>query len=135
MTDDMGYADIGSYGASDIRTPNIDSLARDGVRLTDFYSNGVLCSPTRAGFISGRYQQRYGIENALPNAGMPGDRGTESKPVLAAATAADERLRDRTRSGKWHLGYTADTSPGAHGFDVLLRPEERLSRLLPAHQR
>ena len=115
MTDDMGYADIGSYGASDIRTPNIDSLARDGVRLTDFYSNGVLCSPTRAGFISGRYQQRYGIENALPNAGMPGDRG-----LKASRFSLPQLLRTNGYAtaliGKWHLGYTADTSPGAHGF-------------------
>ena len=66
MTDDMGWADLTSYGAPDIRTPNIDSIARDGVRMTDFYSNGVLCSPTRAGLISGRYQQRYGLEVALP---------------------------------------------------------------------
>jgi hypothetical protein len=76
MTDDMGWADIGSYGAQDIRTPNIDSLARDGVKLTDFYSNGVLCTPTRAGLMSGRYQQRYGLEIALPNEGAPGaERG------------------------------------------------------------
>ena len=46
MTDDAGYADIGSYGAPDIRTPNIDSLARDGVRLTDFYANAMSCTPT-----------------------------------------------------------------------------------------
>ena len=117
MTDDMGYADIGSYGASDIRTPNIDSLARDGVRLTDFYSNGVLCSPTRAGLISGRYQQRYGVENALPNAGAPGsERG-----LKATRFSLPRLLRDNGYAtalvGKWHLGYTPDTSPGAHGFD------------------
>ena len=117
MTDDMGYADIGSYGASDIRTPNIDSLARDGVRLTDFYSNGVLCSPTRAGFISGRYQQRYGVENALPNAGAPGsERGLE-----AAGFSLPRLLRNNGYAtalvGKWHLGYTPDMSPGAHGFE------------------
>ncbi len=53
MTDDAGYADTGSYGAPDIRTPNIDSLARDGVKLTDFYANAMSCTPTRAGFISG----------------------------------------------------------------------------------
>jgi arylsulfatase A-like enzyme len=58
MTDDAGYGDFGVYGASDIRTPHIDSLARDGVRLTDFYANGATCTPTRAGLISGRYQQR-----------------------------------------------------------------------------
>ena len=117
MTDDMGYADIGSYGASDIRTPNIDSLARDGVRLTDFYSNGVLCSPTRAGLISGRYQQRYGVETALPNAGVPGsERG-----LKASRFSLPRLLRDNGYAtaliGKWHLGYTPDMSPGAHGFE------------------
>ena len=64
ITDDVGYADIGSYGAKDIRTPNIDSLARDGVKLTDFYANGPMCSPTRAGLVTGRYQQRFAIEAA-----------------------------------------------------------------------
>ena len=117
MTDDMGYADIGSYGAADIRTPNIDSLARDGVRLTDFYSNGVLCSPTRAGLMSGRYQQRYGVENALPNAGAPGsERG-----LKASRFSLPRLLRDNGYAtalvGKWHLGYTPDMSPGAHGFE------------------
>ena len=62
MTDDVGYGDFGVYGAPDIKTPNIDSLARDGVRLTDFYANGATCTPTRAGLISGRYQQRYALE-------------------------------------------------------------------------
>src|SRR5678816_3384470 len=58
ITDDVGYGDIGSYGAPDIKTPNIDSLARDGVRLTDFYA-APQCTPTRAALISGRYQQRF----------------------------------------------------------------------------
>src|SRR5688572_25333836 len=61
MTDDVGYGDIGSYGAPDIRTPNIDQMARDGTQFSDFYSNGPSCTPTRAGFITGRYQQRYGL--------------------------------------------------------------------------
>ena len=65
MTDDVGYGDFGVYGAPDIRTPNIDSLARDGVRLTDFYANGATCTPTRAGLITGRYQQRYALEAPL----------------------------------------------------------------------
>src|SRR3972149_8099054 len=74
ITDDMGYADIGVYGAKDIRTPNIDSLARDGIRLTDFYANAVVCTPTRAALLTGRYQHRYGLETPLPNAtdqGLP----------------------------------------------------------------
>jgi arylsulfatase A len=117
ISDDMGWADIGSYGAPDIKTPNIDSLARDGVKFTDFYANGVLCTPTRAGLISGRYQQRYGIETALPNDGLAGsDRGLpfrgHSLPHLMRAAGYATAL-----VGKWHLGYTADMSPGRHGFD------------------
>jgi arylsulfatase A-like enzyme len=117
MTDDMGWADIGSYGAPDIRTPNIDSLARDGVKLTDFYSNGVLCTPTRAGLMSGRYQQRYGLEIALPNEGAPeADRG-----LPATGRTLPRLLKNHGYAtalvGKWHLGYKAEYSPSAHGFD------------------
>src|SRR5687767_15383478 len=81
MTDDAGYADIGSYGAPDIRTPNIDSLARDGAKLTDFYANAMSCTPTRAGLIAGRYQQRYGVEFVLAAPNLPGADG--GLPLLA----------------------------------------------------
>src|SRR5215510_12021817 len=60
--DDMGYADIGVHGSKDIPTPNIDALARSGVRFTNAYVSGPYCSPTRAGFLTGRYQQRFGHE-------------------------------------------------------------------------
>jgi arylsulfatase A-like enzyme len=60
LADDLGYADLGCYGAKDIRTPHVDRLARDGVRFTHFYSNGQECSPTRTAFLTGRYQQRVG---------------------------------------------------------------------------
>ena len=65
MMDDLGYGDLGSYGGSDVRTPNIDRLAREGVRLTDAYASGPVCTPTRAALISGRYPQRVGLEWAL----------------------------------------------------------------------
>ena len=117
ITDDMGWADIGSYGAPDIRTPNIDSLARDGVKFTDFYANGVLCTPTRAGLISGRYQQRYALEAALPSEGAPGgQRGLPARghslPQLLKGSGYATAL-----VGKWHLGYRPEFSPRAHGFD------------------
>jgi len=96
MTDDAGYADTGSDGARDIRTPNIDSLARDGVKLTDFYANAMSCTPTRAGLIAGRYQQRYGIEFVLASPGVPGSDGGVTT-VAAFATAADEKERVRDR--------------------------------------
>ena len=116
ISDDLGWADLGSYGATDIRTPNLDRLATEGVRLTDFYANGVTCSPTRAGLMSGRYQQRYGIEAPLPGAERAGDRG-----LPATGHSLPQLLKNHGYAtaliGKWHLGYVEEKSPRAHGFD------------------
>src|SRR5688500_9927541 len=62
LIDDLGYADTGAYGCTDIATPHIDRLAKEGVKFTDFYSNAPVCTPTRCGFITGRWQQRVGLE-------------------------------------------------------------------------
>jgi len=116
MMDDLGYGDIGSYGGPDAKTPNLDRLARDGVRLTNAYANGAVCTPTRAALISGRYQQRVGLEWVLE--GSPADEhlglpvtGT-SLPALLKATGYATGL-----VGKWHLGFRKEFSPNAHGFD------------------
>ena len=116
ITDDVGYGDIGSYGAPDIKTPNIDSLAKNGTRLTDFYA-APNCSPTRAALISGRYQQRVRIEVPLGAANGPaGDQG-----LRATGRSLPQLLKNngyRTALiGKWHLGYKKEFSPVAHGFD------------------
>jgi arylsulfatase A-like enzyme len=116
ITDDVGYGDLGSYGAPDIRTPNIDSLAKNGTRLTDFYA-APNCSPTRAALISGRYQQRYRIEAPLgASSGPAGEQG-----LPATGRSLPQLLKNngyRTGLiGKWHLGYKKEFSPGAHGFD------------------
>jgi arylsulfatase A-like enzyme len=117
ITDDLGWADVGSYGATDVRTPHIDSLARDGIRLTDFYANGTTCTPTRAGLISGRYQQRFALEAPLPSAtAQGGDRG-----LPATGYSLPRMLKSNGYAtgliGKWHLGYKPEFSPNAHGFD------------------
>ena len=116
ITDDVGYGDIGSYGAPDIKTPNIDSLARDGVRFTDFYANGPLCTPTRAALISGRYQQRVNLERPLGGINSSGGMGLaatgRSLPQLLSNNGYATAL-----IGKWHLGYKPEHSPNAHGFD------------------
>ena len=117
MTDDVGYGDFGAYGAPDIRTPHIDGLARDGVRLTDFYANGATCTPTRTGLISGRYQQRFALEQPLGRFGaVDRERGLSptgrSLPQLLKNNGYATAL-----IGKWHLGWRNEFSPGAHGFD------------------
>lgn len=118
ITDDLGYGDLGVTGVSDIRTPNLDALARQGVRFTEFYANGPLCTPTRAALISGRYQQRVAIEEAFGGAsssfaerGLPA-RGSSLPQVLKGRGYATGLI------GKWHLGYKPEFSPRAHGFDT-----------------
>jgi len=116
ITDDVGYGDIGSYGAPDVKTPNIDSLAKNGTRLTDFYA-APSCSPTRAALISGRYQQRYRIEVPLGSArGPAGEQGLRPTGRTLPQLLKNNGYRTAL-IGKWHLGYKREFSPVAHGFD------------------
>jgi arylsulfatase A-like enzyme len=116
MMDDIGYGDIGSYGVSDAKTPNLDRLAGEGVRLTDAYANGPVCTPTRAALITGRYQQRVGLEGALTDTQADHERG-----LPAAGTSLPALLRKNGYVtglvGKWHLGSKPEFGPNAHGFD------------------
>ena len=116
MMDDLGYGDLGSYGGSDVRTPNIDRLAREGVRLTDAYASGPVCTPTRAALISGRYPQRVGLEWALTIS--PADREL-GLPALGASLPALLKANGYATAlvGKWHLGWKPEFGPNAHGFD------------------
>ena len=123
MTDDVGYGDIGSYGGPDVATPRIDQLASEGARFTDFYANAPVCTPTRVGFITGRYQQRLGLEGPLPNARQSNDGGltANGRGVVADGRTLPQLLKNSGYAtalvGKWHLGYELDQSPNAHGFD------------------
>ena len=115
ITDDLGWADIGAYGGTDVRTPHIDSLARDGIRLTDFYANATTCTPTRAGLMTGRYQQRFALETPLPF------RSRADRGLPATGYSLPQLLKNHGYAtalvGKWHLGYEPEYSPNAHGFD------------------
>lgn len=112
--DYMGYGDIGPYGSTEIATPNLDQLAREGVRFTNAYTPAPICSPARVALLTGRYPQRAGFEE---NVGGPG------RPVglPPSETSIARMLKDsgyRTAAfGKWHLGLTQDYSPNRHGFD------------------
>lgn len=116
MMDDMGYGDIGSYGVPDAKTPNLDRLAREGVRLTDAYANGAVCTPTRTALISGRYQQRAGLEWALTGSPADLERGL---PVTGTSLPALLKQNGYVTGlvGKWHLGFRPEFGPNAHGFD------------------
>ena len=113
VADDMGYADVGFHGSRDIPTPNIDALAGSGIRFTDAYVSGPYCSPTRAGLLTGRYQQRFGHEfNPFghPEPGLP----------LHEITMADRLKAAGYRTalfGKWHLGSSPPLHPMERGFD------------------
>ena len=118
VTDDMGYADVGFHGSTDIVTPNIDALAAGGVRFTDAYVSGPYCSPTRAGLLTGRYPQRFGHEFQIGT--METGHGDEVGLPLSERTLAD-RLKAAGYVtgivGKWHLGAAPQFRPESRGFD------------------
>lgn len=112
--DDMGYHDVGVHGCEDIPTPHIDSLAKSGVRCTSGYVSGPYCSPTRAGLLTGRYQQRFGHEfNPGPaptgDVGLPLDQVTLADRLKTAGYATG-------MVGKWHLGNDKKFHPLNRGF-------------------
>jgi len=113
MTDDQGSVDVNCYGASDLETPHMDALARRGVRFTQFYSAAPVCSPSRAGLLTGRYPQRAGMPNNAPSTpdkpGMPPSEVTMAEMFKAAGYVT-------AHVGKWHLGYTPETMPNGQGF-------------------
>lgn len=117
VSDDHGYGDVGAYGCKDIPTPNLDSLAKNGVRFTSGYVSCSFCAPTRAALMTGRYQQRFGHEF------NPGPTHVPDKNVglPLAETIFPQRLKPAGYVtgivGKWHLGYEKAHHPLSRGFD------------------
>jgi arylsulfatase A-like enzyme len=129
LIDDMGYADLGCMGGKDAKTPNIDRLAKEGVKLSQFYSNAPVCTPTRAAFITGRYQQRTGLEWALgftaEQSKREGGKWVPEPDKLAPGLAPRGNSIAQLLHllgyrcgifGKWHLGYHPRFNPTRHGF-------------------
>ena len=117
FADDLGYGELSCQGNSEIPTPHIDSIARNGVRFTDGYVAGPNCSPSRAGLLTGRIPTRFGYEfnptgalNEQPGFGLP------SLEVTIAETLQNSGYTTGL-IGKWHQGGTADYHPFRHGFD------------------
>ncbi|MEN8253843.1 MAG: sulfatase-like hydrolase/transferase [Verrucomicrobiota bacterium] len=116
MADDLGYADVGFNGCRDIPTPNIDSIAANGVKFTSAYTTFSVCAPSRAGFITGRYPQRFGFERNPYYGKTPSE---ECGLALAETTLADSLGKTGYKSaliGKWHLGAHKVHHPLNRGF-------------------
>lgn len=116
MADDLGFGDISCYGNTSTKTPNLDLLASGGIKFTDFHTNGAVCSPTRAALMTGKYQQRTGIEGVIT---------AKSHRTVGLAineiTIADEFKKNGYKTamfGKWHLGYSKKHNPSLQGFDT-----------------
>lgn len=113
FADDLGYADLGCYGAEGIKTPNLDRLAREGTRFTDFYAAQAVCSASRAALLTGCYPHRVGIQGALG----PGSKIGINAHEMTVAEVLKSRGYATAIYGKWHLGDAPQFLPTRHGFD------------------
>ena len=117
MADDLGYGDIGCYGNKDIKTPALDRIAEEGMKFLSYYSNGPVCTPTRASLLTGNYPQRTGLEGVIYAA--------EAKRYEGGVPAKEQTIAESFKDhgyttgifGKWHLGYKPEHNPVRHGFD------------------
>ncbi|MEN6335562.1 MAG: sulfatase-like hydrolase/transferase [Phycisphaerales bacterium] len=111
--DDMAYADIGPFGARDYPTPNLDRMAAEGMRFTDFYAASALCTPSRAALLTGCYPQRVGLPNVL---GPEARIGISDQEKTIAQVLKPQGYATAC-FGKWHLGHHPQFLPTRHGFD------------------
>jgi arylsulfatase A-like enzyme len=113
FTDDQGYQDVGVFGSPDIETPNLDRMAAEGVRLTDFYVSQAVCSASRVALMTGCYSNRVGILGALG----PGSKIGISDDEMIIPQVLKTRGYATAIYGKWHLGHHPQFLPTRHGFD------------------
>lgn len=113
FTDDQGYQDVGTFGSPNIETPNLDQMAKEGVKLTSFYSAQPICSASRAGILTGCYPNRIGIHNAL---GPGSPIGINASEMTIAEMLKNIGYKTAI-FGKWHLGDSPKFMPTRHGFD------------------
>lgn len=115
LADDQGSVDLGCYGAKDLHTPHTDGLAGRGVRFTQFYSAAPVCSPSRAGLLTGRWPVRAGVPTNC--ASQAGASGALPPQEITLGEMFHDAGYATAHIGKWHVGYTPDTLPGQQGFE------------------
>ncbi len=114
FTDDQGYADVGCYGAEGYETPNLDQLALEGIRFTDFYVPATVCTPSRAGLLTGQYPVRNDLHVAVL---FPFSEGGLAPEAFTMAEMLKEGGYFTACIGKWHLGHKPEFMPNEQGFD------------------
>lgn len=126
LIDDLGWGDLGCYGNDFVETPNIDQLAKDGIRFTDFYASGSVCSPTRCAIQSGQNQARIGITDFISGHWRPFEKVITPRPkaafpsdIVSLAEALKKAKYETGYVGKWHLGMGRESQPDRHGYDVV----------------
>ena len=115
LVDDMGFSDLGCYG-SEIPTPNLDALAANGVRFTQFY-NTARCCPTRAALLTGLYSHQTGVGHMMEDKGVPGYQGHLNDSCVTIAEVLKPAGYFTAMTGKWHVGQQAGVAPWTRGFD------------------
>lgn len=123
MADDLGYGDLSGYGRADYATPVLDRLAVEGMRFTQAYSAAPICTPTRVGFMTGRYPARHPVGLREPLTGSDEDRGLglEGTHPTVSSLLADAGYTNAL-FGKWHLGLRPEFGPSRHGFHEFFGP-------------
>ena len=115
LADDLGYGDLGCYGATDIETPNIDKLAESGIKFTRAYANSTVCSPSRAAILTGNYPDAVGVPGVIRD--MPNNTWGNLKDDAVTLPESLQKLNYTTALiGKWHLGYKSPDLPNDRGF-------------------
>src|SRR4051812_27873252 len=117
LADDLGYGDLGCYGHPSIRTPNLDRMAAEGMRFTEFYAGSSVCTPSRAALLTGRYAPRSGMASIKRRVLFPWSTGGIPDSEVLLPQLLKTKGYATGMVGKWHLGHLPQYLPTKHGFD------------------